>query len=147
EGNHCRQVSTPLSTTDWTIRSSSSSCSGSSNTIESWISITRPIRSSSSPYPASVNMRSMILSDDNHQSLPNCARADWTRWLNALCTCSSWVNHLRSPLGDCIQPTPCLICRSLTTLEVLWIACWYCGYSAFHPKTSCCVSESDSTIP
>src|SRR5699024_2758429 len=48
---------------------------------------------------------------------------------------------------DCIQPTPCLICRSLTTLEVLWIACWYCGYSAFHPKTSCCVSESDSTIP
>src|SRR5699024_3737518 len=28
-----------------------------------------------------------------------------------------------------------------------WIACWYCGYSAFHPKTSCCVSESDSTIP
>src|SRR5699024_613011 len=84
EGNHCRQVSTPLSTTACTIRSSSSSCSGSSNTIESWINITRPIRSSSSPYPASVNMRSMILSDDSHQSLPNCARADWTRWVKDL---------------------------------------------------------------
>src|SRR5699024_5663248 len=45
EGNHCDQIATPSSTTDWTIRSSSSSCSGSSNTIESWISITNPISS------------------------------------------------------------------------------------------------------
>src|SRR5699024_3074488 len=53
EGNHCDQIATPSSTTDWTIRSSCSSCSGSSNTIESWINITSPISSSWSSYPAS----------------------------------------------------------------------------------------------
>src|SRR5699024_838475 len=55
EGNHRDQIATPSSTTDWTIRSSSSSCSGSSNTIESWINITNPISSSWSSYPASVS--------------------------------------------------------------------------------------------